>query len=198
MLRQRAVRHALVFAVLIVAMASATAVTPAAQPAPVRAVAAVHATPVAYHVVHRSTYHTARRLAVHRRLQHELVFVWPAQGVITTPFHPAAGPGHHDGIDIGSLRSPTIVAAHSGRVLHVGYTTGFEGYGNIVDVEVAPGVETLYAHLSAMRVHVGQRIEAGEVVGTAGCTGICYGTHLHFEVRRGGAPIDPLAFLSRG
>jgi murein DD-endopeptidase MepM/ murein hydrolase activator NlpD len=90
------------------------------------------------------------------------------------------------------------VAAHAGRVIHVGYTSGFEGYGNIVDVEVAPGVETLYAHLSAMAVHVGQTVSAGEVIGTAGCTGRCYGTHLHFEVRSNGTPVDPLPLLGRG
>ena len=73
------------------------------------------------------------------------------------------------------LRSLTVVAAHAGEVIHVGYTAGFEGYGNIVDVEVAPGVETLYAHLSAMNVQVGDQVTEGETIGTAGCTGRCYG-----------------------
>jgi murein DD-endopeptidase MepM/ murein hydrolase activator NlpD len=138
-----------------------------------------------------------RRLA-HRHARHEgrtltaaLSFSWPAEGTITTPFIP----GRHDGIDIGSLRSLTVTAAHGGRVLHVGYTTGFEGYGNIVDVEVAPGVETLYAHLSAMNVQIGDEVHEGQVLGTAGCTGLCSGTHLHFEVRVDGTPVDPLHYL---
>jgi murein DD-endopeptidase MepM/ murein hydrolase activator NlpD len=80
-------------------------------------------------------------------------------------------------------------------VTHVGYTTGYEGYGNIVVVEPEPGVEVLYAHLSAMDVQVGDEVRQGEVLGTAGCTGICYGTHLHFEVRIGGVPVDPRQFL---
>lgn len=123
-----------------------------------------------------------------------LRFEWPAQGTITTPFIPS-GPSRHDGLDIGDLRSLTVIAAHGGEVIHVGYTAGFEGYGNIVDVEVAPGVETLYAHLSAMDVQVGDQVQAGETIGTAGCTGLCYGTHLHFEVRENGSPVDPRQFL---
>ncbi len=121
-------------------------------------------------------------------------FEWPAQGTVTTPFIPS-GPSRHDGIDIGDLRSLTVIAAYGGEVIHVGYTVGFEGYGNIIDVEVAPGVEVLYAHLSAMDVQVGDRVQAGETIGTAGCTGLCYGTHLHFEVRENGTPVDPRQFL---
>ena len=123
-----------------------------------------------------------------------LAFQWPAQGSITTPFIPS-GPLRHDGIDIGNLRSLTVVAADGGRVIHVGYTTGFEGYGNIVDIEPEPGVQVLYAHLSAMNVQVGDEVRQGQVIATAGCTGICYGTHLHFEVRIGGVPVNPLQFL---
>lgn len=130
-----------------------------------------------------------------RTLTHDLVLVWPAQGEITTPFVPSGGSSRHDGIDIGSLRSLTVVAARGGRVIHVGYTTGFEGYGQIVDVEVAPGIETLYAHLAAMDVRVGQSVRTGETLGTAGCTGKCYGTHLHFEVRVHGTPVNPLPLL---
>lgn len=144
-----------------------------------------------YHAPRRLQSHsrTARQRA-HRRLSHALVFRWPALGSITTPFS-----SRHAGIDIGMLRSLGIDAAHAGRVIHVGYTTGFEGYGNIVDVEVAPGVETLYAHLSAMDVHVGEFVHPGERLGTAGCTGYCSGTHLHFEVRVNGTPTNPLHYL---
>ncbi len=126
-----------------------------------------------------------------RHLQQAFVLRWPEHGAITTPFIP----GRHEGIDIGMLGDLTIRAAHSGRVIHVGYTTGFSGYGQIVDVMVEPGVETLYAHMSAERVHVGQRVFAGENLGRAGCTGMCTGTHLHFEVRRHGVPVDPRLFL---
>jgi len=228
-MRQRAVRHALVFVVLAAPVAAAIpAGTVAAKPAPVRTLA-VHAPGVAIALrrfEHVSRVHVAAarhtvqvaRVKTHplvartaptqlvalraparhtRTLAHSLVLAWPAEGTVTQGFKQPPY-GNHDGIDIGSLRSLAVTAALSGRVLHVGYTTGFEGYGNIVDVEVGPGVEVLYAHLSAMHVHIGEHVHTGQLLGTAGCTGICYGTHLHFEVRVDGTPVNPLPLLGRG
>jgi murein DD-endopeptidase MepM/ murein hydrolase activator NlpD len=77
----------------------------------------------------------------------------------------------------------------------VGYATGFEGYGKIVLVQVTPDVVTLYAHLSSFNVHSGQTIAKGQLLGIAGCTGYCTGTHLHFEVRQNGVAVDPRHFL---
>ncbi|HEX6491405.1 MAG TPA: M23 family metallopeptidase [Gaiellaceae bacterium] len=114
-------------------------------------------------------------------------FVWPAQGTITTPFIP----GGHPGIDIGILRSFTIRAAAAGVVTNVGEPVGFVGYGLIVKVNVGGGYSTLYAHLARYRVRAGERVEAGEPIGVAGCTGWCTGTHLHFEVRLDGRPVSP-------
>ena len=121
-----------------------------------------------------------------------LEFVWPAQGIITTPFYLHG----HDGIDIASLRSSTIRAAAPGVVEATGYTTGYAGYGNIVLVRVSPTMITLYAHLSSCSVKPGDTVNAGQAIGIAGCTGICYGTHLHFEVRISGTPADPMRWLS--
>lgn len=220
-MRQRAVRHMVFLAVLGAPLAAAIPHGVAlAKPAPTRTLAvrapkvevalehvpraqpaiARHAVAVKHATTHVARAHpaVAQRLATATRsgriLTHDLALVWPAQGEITTPFIPS-GPSEHDGIDIGSLRSLTVVAAHGGRVIHVGYTVGFEGYGQIVDVEVAPGIETLYAHLADMAVQVGQVVQAGERIGTAGCTGRCYGTHLHFEVRVNGTPVNPVPLL---
>jgi murein DD-endopeptidase MepM/ murein hydrolase activator NlpD len=118
---------------------------------------------------------------------------WPADGTITSPFGDVNG-RQHPGIDIGILRSLTVRAAEPGRVLAVGETTGFEGYGNIVEVGLGAGYVALYAHLSAWQVHVGEEVAAGQRLGTAGCTGWCSGTHLHFELRHDGRPVNPLAF----
>lgn len=118
-------------------------------------------------------------------------FVWPAQGRITTPFVPHG----HAGIDIGSLSDLTIRAAVWGVVEKVGEQPGFDGYGNIVLVRVTPNLETLYAHLQSWDVKAGDPVVANEPLGIAGCTGICTGTHLHFEVRDDGAPVDPMQFL---
>ena len=122
-----------------------------------------------------------------------LEFSWPAEGTITTPFTP-----YHHGLDIGMLRSLDVRAAAPGKVVSVGYTTGFEGYGNIVLVQVTPDVVTLYAHLSAYKVHPGETVARGELLGIAGCTGYCTGVHLHFEVRQNGVAVDPRKFLSGG
>ena len=121
--------------------------------------------------------------------------VMPAQGTITSPFGQDGG-RWHPGIDIGVLRSLSVRAAVPGAVLHVGEVAGYEGYGNIVVVR-SRGYEEIYAHLSAWRVHVGQSVVAGQHIATAGCTGSCTGTHLHFEVRKNGEAVSPFATLLR-
>ena len=114
---------------------------------------------------------------------------WPARGTITTPFG-----GDHPGIDIGMLRSLEIDAAQPGRVIAVGQPRGYEGYGNVVEVADGDGFTSLYAHLAEWRVRLGEQVWPGEPIGTAGCTGWCTGTHLHFEMRRWGRAVDPLRF----
>jgi murein DD-endopeptidase MepM/ murein hydrolase activator NlpD len=121
---------------------------------------------------------------------------WPAEGTVTSPFGYDGG-RRHPGIDIGILRSLVVRAAEPGRVMAVGETQGFEGYGNIVEVRLGDGYVALYAHLAAWQVRVGDEVAAGEHIGTAGCTGWCTGTHLHFELRHDGTPVDPLRFERR-
>jgi murein DD-endopeptidase MepM/ murein hydrolase activator NlpD len=119
---------------------------------------------------------------------------WPASGVITDGYGPRWG-RIQTGIDIGILRSLDVHAAHSGTVVGIGYLTGYEGYGNVVAVDVGSGYSLLYAHLSSSAVIPGQWLDTGELIGEAGCTGHCTGTHLHFELRYNDAPIDPAPFL---
>jgi murein DD-endopeptidase MepM/ murein hydrolase activator NlpD len=122
--------------------------------------------------------------------------IWPASGVETRGFgyDPTMGEDH-PGIDIGTLRSLDVRAAGPGRVVAVGYASGFEGYGNIVLVDMGFGIEALYAHLSEVGVEVGEAVAAGQELGLAGCTGWCTGTHLHFELRDDGTPFDPSPLL---
>jgi murein DD-endopeptidase MepM/ murein hydrolase activator NlpD len=114
---------------------------------------------------------------------------WPAHGTVTTPFGSA-----HPGIDIGILRSLAIRAAQPGVVIAVGRPRGYEGYGNVVEIADGRGFTSLYAHLAGWRVRVGERVSQGQRIGTAGCTGWCTGTHLHFEMRSRGRPVNPLLF----
>jgi murein DD-endopeptidase MepM/ murein hydrolase activator NlpD len=119
---------------------------------------------------------------------------WPAEGTITSPYG-RDGARWHPGLDIGTLRSLDVRAADDGVVVLSGYMRGYDGYGAIVAVQHRYGYSTLYAHLARPLVRPGQRVHAGEMIGIAGCTGWCTGTHLHFELRHGGVPTDPTLLM---
>ena len=123
-----------------------------------------------------------------------LALTWPAQGTVTDGFGYRWG-RMHLGIDVGMLRSLDVRAAAAGTVTATGYLLGYEGYGNVVLVDVGEGHEVLYAHLAAADVQLGQWLDRGDRLGTAGCTGSCTGTHLHFELRQAGVPVDPAPFM---
>ena len=124
----------------------------------------------------------------------QLSLQWPAQGTVTSPFG-RDGYRWHPGLDIGILSSLDVRAAADGVVVLAGEMPGFDGYGSIVAVEHRSGYMTLYAHLSQPLAHPGQRVQTGELIGIAGCSGWCTGTHLHFEVRHDGLPIDPTLLM---
>jgi murein DD-endopeptidase MepM/ murein hydrolase activator NlpD len=128
--------------------------------------------------------------AAHTDAGRQLSLRWPADGTVTSPFG-LDGYRWHPGLDIGILRSLDVRAAATGVVTNAGYIPGYEGYGASVVVALRDGYTTLYAHLSRSLVHPGQWVWPGERIGIAGCTGWCTGTHLHFEVRYLGVPIDP-------
>lgn len=124
-------------------------------------------------------------------------FVMPTAGRVGSGYgwrvHPIYGYRKmHNGVDIGGPTGQAIVAAKSGRVIFAGVRGG---YGNVVLLEHEGGVVTLYAHQSQLLVAEGERVERGEVIGKLGSTGLSTGPHLHFEVRVGGVPQDPLLFL---
>ena len=129
-------------------------------------------------------------------LQHlqPLTLEWPAAGTMTDGFGPRWG-RMHLGIDVGILASLEVRAATSGTVTNSGWLTGYEGYGNVVMVDAGRGYSVVYAHLSESHVVPGQWLAAGDPIGLAGCTGSCTGTHLHFELRLGGVPVDPAPYL---
>jgi murein DD-endopeptidase MepM/ murein hydrolase activator NlpD len=125
----------------------------------------------------------------------QLAFQWPADGVQTSPFGWDGG-RWHTGLDIGILRSLGIRAAESGIVTRVGTPAGYEGYGILVEVQVNERYSNVYAHLSRPDVLPGQYVVAGQPLGLAGCTGWCTGTHLHFELRDRGRPVDPTNLMT--
>lgn len=125
----------------------------------------------------------------------QLDLAWPANGTLTSPY--GWGEGRwHPGIDIGSLRSLDVHAAEAGVVTRAGTPPGYEGYGNVVEVRVSDRYSNLYAHLERTLVVAGQPVGAGQQLGVAGCTGWCTGTHLHFELRERGRPVDPTSLIT--
>jgi murein DD-endopeptidase MepM/ murein hydrolase activator NlpD len=118
-------------------------------------------------------------------------FIWPVNGPVTSPFGWRWG-RMHEGIDIGAAYGTPIRAAASGRVVYAGWMSG---YGNLVAIDHGRGISTAYGHQSSIAVGVGQVVSQGQTVGYVGCTGHCFGPHLHFEVRINGSPVDPLGYL---
>jgi murein DD-endopeptidase MepM/ murein hydrolase activator NlpD len=118
-------------------------------------------------------------------------FIWPVNGPVTSPFGMRWG-RMHTGIDIGVPYGTPIHAAASGQVIYAGW---MDGYGNLVFIDHGRGLSTGYAHQSSIAVSNGQTVTQGQVIGYVGCTGHCFGPHLHFEVRVNGTPVDPLGYL---
>jgi murein DD-endopeptidase MepM/ murein hydrolase activator NlpD len=100
--------------------------------------------------------------------------------------------GVHTGLDFAGSSGTPIRAAASGTVI----STGYEGaYGNRIVIDHGNGFRTTYNHLSGITVSVGQKVTAGDRIGSLGNTGNSTGPHLHFEVTKGGKFIDPEAWL---
>jgi murein DD-endopeptidase MepM/ murein hydrolase activator NlpD len=117
--------------------------------------------------------------------------IWPVNGPVVSGFGMRWG-RLHAGIDIAASEGTPIHAAASGRVITAGW---LGGYGNMVFIDHGGGLSTGYAHQSSIAVSSGQTVTQGQVVGYVGCTGHCFGPHLHFEVRVNGNPVDPLGYL---
>jgi murein DD-endopeptidase MepM/ murein hydrolase activator NlpD len=119
--------------------------------------------------------------------------IWPVNGPITSPFcERRPWEACHPGIDIGVPSGTPIHAADSGRVSIAGWVSG---YGNYTCIQHTASLSTCYGHQSSIMVHVGESVSQGQVIGLSGCTGLCFGPHLHFEVRINGTPVNPLNYL---
>ena len=101
----------------------------------------------------------------------------------------------HNGVDMAAPTGTSIFAAAEGVVVRTGYQP--EGYGRFVEVAHPNGMTTLYAHMSRVDVASGMAVTGEDRLGLVGSTGYSTGPHLHFEVRRGGTPINPARVLDR-
>ncbi|HVV17150.1 MAG TPA: M23 family metallopeptidase [Polyangia bacterium] len=120
---------------------------------------------------------------------------WPLTTVAVTigsPFGARWGKPH-EGIDLPAPVGTPVFAAADGQVVYAGH--GLRGYGNLVVVKHAGDLLTVYAHNSALLVSQGQPVRAGDRIALVGQSGHATGPHLHFEVRSGQIPRDPMTYL---
>ncbi|HWT92080.1 MAG TPA: peptidoglycan DD-metalloendopeptidase family protein [Solirubrobacteraceae bacterium] len=122
---------------------------------------------------------------------------WPVDGELVSPFGPRWG-GMHEGIDIAVSAGTPVHAPADGTVTYAGWMTG---YGNFVCLRHTARLTTCSAHLSRYRVKVGDRVARRDVIAASGCTGRCFGDHLHFEVHMAASwsktsATNPLPYLA--
>jgi murein DD-endopeptidase MepM/ murein hydrolase activator NlpD len=117
-------------------------------------------------------------------------FRWPISGRVITDFANSKGTG----INIEAPEGAAVRAAENGQVIYAG--SGVEGYGNLILIRHPNGYVSAYAHLQAMNVAKGTVVNRGDNIGSAGKTGSVSKPQLHFELRKGATPVDPIPLLA--
>jgi len=130
----------------------------------------------------------------HPRAATSTKLLWPVKGVLTSRFG-HRGSRMHDGIDIGAPDGTAVHAAASGVVVYS--DSRLSGYGKLIIIRHGRNLFTAYAHNQRNLVRKGAKVRVGDVIARVGHTGRASGPHLHFEVRQGSTPVDPLAYLPR-
>jgi murein DD-endopeptidase MepM/ murein hydrolase activator NlpD len=125
-----------------------------------------------------------------------LSFRWPAKGRIIAGFGPKTNGQTNDGINIALPEGTPVKAAEDGVVAYAG--NELKGYGNLVLIRHADGYVTAYAHTKELMVKRGDPIKRGQTIARSGQTGNVDAPQLHFEIRKGPAPIDPMPHLNGG
>lgn len=150
-----------------------------------------------YNFLNSATFSRFRRSTPYPALRHARPNLWPVNGRLLSYFGRRDDPftfgqAFHAGVDISAPTGTPVKVAADG-VVRVAEWGG--GYGRVVVVDHGGGTQTLYAHLSKVYVIAGQEVRRGEVIATAGATGRATSSHLHYEVRLGGSPVNPYPFL---
>lgn len=117
---------------------------------------------------------------------------WPASGQVVTKYNVSNG---RKGIDISGVHGQSVFSARSGKVVYSG--NGIRGYGNLLIVKHNEEYLSAYAHNSRLLVAEGQQVKEGQKIAEIGSSGTAQEAKLHFEIRRGGQPVDPMRLLPR-
>ncbi len=139
--------------------------------------------------------HRSRRFG----LVKSLPSLWPVEGRLMDGFahrtDPFSGEGaFHKGVDITAPTGTQVRATADGVVVQAEMVSG--GYGRLIIIDHGGGYQTYYAHLSKISVHAGQEVHRTDVIGLVGTSGRTTAPHLHYEVRSGGAPMNPYKYLA--
>jgi murein DD-endopeptidase MepM/ murein hydrolase activator NlpD len=120
-------------------------------------------------------------------------FAWPVDGRVLSGFGPKPGGRFNDGVNLKATRGQAVRAAADGIVAYAG--DAIPGFGNLLLIKHAGGWVSAYAHNDALLVQRGDKVRLGEPVARAGQTGAVDEPQLHFELRRGRTPVDPVRLL---
>jgi murein DD-endopeptidase MepM/ murein hydrolase activator NlpD len=120
-------------------------------------------------------------------------FAWPVQGKVISAFGSSKDGSKNDGINIAAPSGAPVVAAADGVVAYAG--NELRGFGNMVLIRHDGGYVTAYAHNASLLVKKGDKVKRGQTIARVGATGAVFGPQLHFEIRKGTQPVDPMTFL---
>jgi len=121
-------------------------------------------------------------------------FRWPVRGKVITSYGAKTNGKANDGINLAVPEGTPVKAAEDGVVAYSG--NELKGYGNLVLVRHSNGYVTAYAHASELLVKRGDTIKRGQIIAKSGQSGEVGSPQLHFEIRKGSSPVDPLQFLN--
>jgi len=120
-------------------------------------------------------------------------FLWPVKGQVISNFGPKKGGLNNDGINIAAPAGTSVIAADNGVVAYAG--NELRGFGNLLLIRHADGWVTAYAHNEKLLVKRGEKVKRGQAIAQIGSTGSVSAPQLHFEIRKGTDPVDPLKYL---
>lgn len=151
-----------------------------------------------YNFLKAATFSRGHRLYPRAWQKNIVPSLWPVNGQIVSRFgdrsDPLSGEGaFHAGVDLSAAVGTPVNAAADGIVVAAQFASG---YGRAIVIDHGKGTMTLYGHLSNFEVIPGEEVRRGQLIAHSGASGRVSGPHLHFEVRQGGTPVNPLRYLS--